>query len=190
MIGKAGVYSLQQLNFLHNSSAKVGILGGSFDPPHAGHLSLSVQAINYYHFDFIIWLVAKQNPLKPQYKNDIFSRANSASLLARNNPQIIVSTAEYGLNYTYIYYSLKHIINRFKNCSFTWLMGIDNIADFNKWHRSKDIIELCNIIIFDRPCKTRMLNCKAVLAKSKTRNIIIHRGVLRDISSTYIRLNF
>lgn len=173
---------------------KIGILGGTFNPAHFGHLSISIQALNYYNFDYVIWLVANQNPLKTK-SPDIFFRARKASEFVEH-PKIIVSTAEYDLNYTYSFDSLSRLIKIFPSVRFTWLAGIDNISNFHRWYRNKELLNLCDIIIFDRPCTSRMinfntlyLNKKAVLAKNKSSNIIIHRGRLCDLSSTAIRSN-
>lgn len=190
---KHNIANLQTLNFLQRLHLKIGIVGGSFDPAHLGHLSISIQALNFYHFDYIIWLVANQNPMKSKSKYSIFERAKNALALVQH-PRIIISTAEYDLNCYYTYDSLKALISRFPDCQFTWLMGADNIGHFKKWHRSNDICKLCNIIIFDRSGTTRMLNIKrlalnykANLAKAETHNIIFHRGKLCDLSSTLIR---
>ncbi|GAB4166984.1 MAG: nicotinate-nucleotide adenylyltransferase [Rickettsiaceae bacterium] len=187
------IANLQALNFLHNITGNVGILGGTFDPAHFGHLLISLQALKFYKFDYIIWLVANQNPTKPKMKRSIFTRAQEALAIA-THPKIIISTAEYDLRCNYSYDSLKELVKRFPSIKFTWIMGIDNAASFRKWHRSNDIKNLCNILVFDRPCKARMinmatlgLNSKASLAKTETNNIIIHRGRLCGLSSTLIK---
>jgi nicotinate-nucleotide adenylyltransferase len=84
--------NLQALNFMQGLPLRVGVLGGTFDPAHAGHLIISEQALNFYHFDFVIWLVANQNPTKPPMQRDIFIRAENALKVA-THPKIIVSTA-------------------------------------------------------------------------------------------------
>ena len=86
------------------------------------------------------------------------------------------------------------LIKNFPNIEFTWMMGIDNVVDFPKWHRSSEIPKLCNIIIFDRPCSTRDVNPADFglkptvnLDNTEVKNIIIDRNDLYDISSTQIR---
>ncbi len=186
------IYNLQALNFMRSTNLRVGILGGTFDPAHAGHRMISLQALNYYKFDYVIWLVANQNPLKKKSR-DIFDRANNAVKVA-NHPRIIVSSAEYDLECFYIYDSLKALIDKFPAVNFSWLMGIDSAATFSKWHRYEEIKNLCDIIIFDRPTPTRLVNnrdfglkSKATLDKTQTNSIMVHRKGLCDISSTQIR---
>ncbi|RTK92163.1 MAG: nicotinic acid mononucleotide adenylyltransferase [Rickettsiales bacterium] len=193
MIPNQKILNLQGLNFLQNSSLKVGILGGSFNPSHAGHLSISLQALKFYQFDYIIWLVSNQNPIKSAYIDDIFLRSKKACSIAIH-PKIIISTAEHDLNCYYSYDSLNYLVKKFSKINFTWILGMDYIASFHKWHRSKEIQELCDIIFFDRPCPLRLVNLNAIglnnnakLAKTKSNNIIIHRRILCDVSSSTIR---
>ena len=190
---KHKIANLQALNFMHGLPLRVGVLGGTFDPAHEGHLIISEQALNFYHFDFVIWLVANQNPTKPPMQRDIFIRAQNALKVA-THPKIIVSTAEYDLNSFYSYDAILLLLQRYKTVKFTWLMGMDLANSFRKWYRREDLIKLCDILIFDRPCNTRLINAatiglkpKANLAKTENNNIIVHRGKLCDLSSTQLR---
>ena len=190
---KHKIANLQALNFMHGLPLRVGVLGGTFDPAHEGHLITSEQALNFYHFDFVIWLVANQNPTKPPMQRNIFIRAQNALKVAMH-PKIIVSTAEYDLNSFYSYEAILLLLQRYKTVKFTWLMGMDLANSFRKWYRREDLIKLCDILIFDRPCNTRLINAatiglkpKANLAKTENNNIIVHRGKLCDLSSTQLR---
>lgn len=190
---KPNVLNLQALNALHNMPIKVGVLGGSFDPAHDGHLMISKQALDFYHFDKVIWLVANQNPFKPK-GNDCYARAAQAANIAKYDNRIIVSTAEKELGMFYTYQSMEFLVKRFQSVQFTWLMGIDNLLDFKKWHRFSDLIKLCEIIIFDRPNTNRLINVDSILPnsqpgldKTQKHHIIVHRGRLLDLSSTMIR---
>ena len=188
------LYNLQSLNFLQNTTLKVGILGGSFDPAHRGHYLISTWALKAYNFDYIIWLVANQNPFKRRYAHDINQRGRRALLIARGHPKIIVTRAEGDLGATYTYDSLKTLKKRFPSVCFTLLMGMDNTVHFHKWYKFEAITRLCNIIIFDRPVRTRLVNnslfalkLKPVIDKNKTGSIIIDRGgQLIPISSSEI----
>ena len=195
MKSNRNIVNLQGLNFLRGLDLKIAIFGGTFDPAHLGHLSISLQALNFYHFDYVIWLVANQNPDKPKNIRNIFDRAQTALDIAQH-PKIIVSTAEYDLNCYFTYDSIKSITDRFPSSKFTWIMGIDNITHFKNWYRINDLRMLCNIIVFDRPLSYRMINIETLglndeppLAKNKTKNIMIHRGKLCDLSSTFIRFS-
>jgi nicotinate-nucleotide adenylyltransferase len=184
-------YSLQSLNIFRGCHLKIGILGGSFNPAHEGHLLISKTALNSLGFDYVIWLVALQNPFKTNYNEDIFTRAKEALIVA-NHPRIIVSTAESDIGSQYTVQSLETLTSRFSNIDFTWLMGADNLASFHKWHRYEKIMELCKIIVFDRPgynnyFSTFSQKFNAVVAKSQSADIILFRGIMSKISSSEIR---
>jgi nicotinate (nicotinamide) nucleotide adenylyltransferase len=187
------VYSLQDLSFLMDRKMKVGVLGGTFDPAHDGHIMISKRAIDAYGCDYVLWLVANQNPLKPKHARSIFERAEEAAVIS-DDSRIIVTTAEHDLATQYMYDSMSGLIKNFQNVEFVWMMGIDNVVDFPKWHRSDEIQKLCNIIIFDRPCSTRFvkledfgLKTHANLDNTEVKNIIIDRNDLYDVSSSEIR---
>lgn len=188
------IYNLQSLNFFrYANNLKVGILGGSFNPAHSGHIAISELALKKFNMDYVIWLVANQNPLKDTYNANIIERSETA-LDMITNPRILVSTAEHDLHTIYIYDSMLALTKQFQHIDFTWLMGIDNIANFDKWYKNTEFVKLCKIVIFDRPVKSRITNyCrflskfKPTIANSQTSNIIIHKGKLSDASSTSIR---
>lgn len=187
------VNNLQELCFMRHYPLRIGILGGTFNPAHHGHLMISIQAMKLYKFDYIIWLVANQNPLKSRNTQDIFTRAEKALEIA-SHPRIIVSTAEHDLGCYYIYDSLRELSKRFYKVKFSWLMGIDNLISFRKWYRYREISKLCDIIIFDRLVPARLVNptffglkTKANVDKTQTGNIIVDRRNLCNISSTQIR---
>ncbi len=187
------IYNLQSLNFLRNCQLNIGILGGSFDPAHIGHLHISQQAIKILNLDYVIWLVSLQNPLKKQYNSDIFARTTRAAQIV-THPRILVSSAEYDIKSYYIYNSLRKFKEIFNMINFTFLMGIDNINNFHKWYRYQDILNLCKIVVFDRPSlfgrlnlQRFIINNKANIDKNQTNNIMILRGIMSHASSSVIR---
>lgn len=190
--GLQSIYDLKSLNFLHHTNLKIGILGGSFNPAHDGHLHISLRALNHYKFDYVIWLVANQNPFKQCYKQDIIDRSRIAMMVA-DHPQILVSNAERDLRVNYSYDVIKTFVTRYPNIKFSWLMGIDNIQYFHKWYRCEEIMQLIDIIIFDRPCDSRFINnttfhlkYKTMLDKKMVNHIIFDKGVLHYASSSKI----
>lgn len=187
-------YSLQELNFLHHTTSKVGILGGTFNPAHIGHLMISKRALDFYKLDYVVWLVANQNPFKKKNQKNIFERANQSLNLIQDENRILVSTAEYDLNTIYTYDSISLLLRHFSGIEFTWMMGIDNVVNFSQWHRSDEIPKLCDIIIFDRLCSTRDINISDYGLKPSMnldnvvpKDIIIDNNELYNISSTQIR---
>lgn len=190
------IYNLQSLNFLRNCFLNVGILGGSFNPAHNGHLQLSYQALKILNLDYVIWLVALQNPLKKKYHLDIFARSHRAAEFVQH-PKILVSSAEYDMNSQFIYNSIDKLRHLFKTIKFTFLMGADNVGNFHKWYRYQDIVNLCQIVIFDRPnifghlnFNRFTMNFKPIIDKTQTNPIMIYRGIMSEISSSTIRENY
>lgn len=184
------VYNLQALNFLQNCSLNIGLFGGSFNPAHPGHLRTSSSALKFFEFDYIIWLVALQNPMKPVYNSDIFTRALNASNL-NDHPRILISTAEHDIGTSYLYKVLRVFREKFPSSKFSWLMGADNLVSFNSWEGSAEIICEHEIIVFDRPGSTKFLSCNSKFTSltnsSENKEIKYYYGPKDDISSTEIR---
>lgn len=186
---------MQRLNFLQHCQLKVGVIGGSFNPAHLGHLLVTNQVLKMLNFDYVIWSVAQQNPLKPPYKLDIVVRSHQARLLAAPYRRIIVATLEAHLSSNYTYDALQALKRRYSSVHFTWLMGADNLENFHLWHRYQEIPNLCQIIVFDRPNYSKYFNFsrfslkfKAAVAKNQTHNIILYHGfMLQNSSSTTLR---
>ena len=128
----------------------IGILGGSFDPPHAGHIYISQQAIKRLALHQVWWLVAKQNPLKRSYNTPFVQRVYLARAITEKHPRIRVVTYENMLRSNYTYDIVKRIMQRFYTMKFFWLMGDDNLRNFHKWHCWRDLVRLLPIIIFTR----------------------------------------
>ncbi|MFK8040430.1 MAG: hypothetical protein AB8B67_03760 [Rickettsiaceae bacterium] len=182
------IHNLQSLNFLNNTKLKIAIIGGSFNPAHHGHLAISNYALNNLGFDYALWLIAMQNPLKHRYDLDIFKRAQTAKITF--NPKIIISTAEFDIikhtKTTHTYNCLKFLINRFSMVDFSWIIGKDNIYNFNKWYRYQDIVDLCKIIVLARPGYNMCVNASKFPIHS---NITFYYDIKSDISSSQIKKN-
>ena len=127
----------------------IGLLGGSFDPPHKGHLYISSEAKKILKLDEIWWLVTPQNPLKINKPTSYSERLRNCKSIIRNQP-IKVKEIEKKINSKYSYQTIKYINEHYKNLNFFWLMGADNLINFHKWQKWKTISEKCNIIVFDR----------------------------------------
>jgi nicotinate-nucleotide adenylyltransferase len=175
---------------VNNKKIRVGILGGSFNPPHSGHLSISEQAIKKLNLKQMWWIVSPQNPLKNQnIKSSFEQRIKLCQELTKNNPKIKISDIEYRLfkhsKKFYSYDLLKRLSEKFKNYEFYFIIGADNLINFHKWHRHKELAKLANIVVFDRPSyKYKAKN--SITAKSGIPYKFIN-GKTVDISSTELR---
>lgn len=129
---------------------RIGLLGGSFNPAHGGHLAMSLFALKRLGLDQVWWLVAPQNPLKSAagmapYK----ARLEKARALARH-PQILVTDIEAQLGTRYTADTLAALCRRFPGTQFVWLMGADNLSQIPRWRRWPEIFRQVPIAVFRR----------------------------------------
>ena len=140
---------------------KIGLLGGSFDPPHRGHIFISLEAKKIFALDEIWWLLTPKNPLKISNPATYYERLANCNNIVKNQP-IIIKEIEKKINSKYSYYTLKHLLNHYKNIKFYWLMGADNLIFFHRWQNWKKIFNEVSIVVFKRHGYNRSaLSCKA-----------------------------
>jgi nicotinate-nucleotide adenylyltransferase len=132
---------------------RVGLLGGSFNPAHGGHLHISRLALTRLDLDEVWWLVSPQNPLKPSNDMAPFEeRLRYAVGIAAAYRRIRVTDIEARLGpTTYTADTLKALLLRFPRSRFVWLMGGDNLAQIPYWRRWQDIFRTVPIAVFARP---------------------------------------
>jgi nicotinate-nucleotide adenylyltransferase len=129
---------------------KIGLLGGSFNPAHSGHLYISLQAKKRLGLKQIWWLPNKQNPLKKITNSTFEKRFNQCLKITKNHPGIIIKDDENKLPSFYSIDLICRIIQKHPRQKFFWLMGADNIRQFHLWHNWQKIIRLMPIVIIDR----------------------------------------
>ncbi len=129
---------------------RVGLLGGSFDPPHAGHLHISTWALKEFGLDQVWWLVSPGNPLKKHGPAPLDKRMAACGTLVQH-PRIKVTDLETRLGTRYTAETLDNLLQLYAGVRFVWLMGADNLASFHKWDRWGDIMEMVPIGILARP---------------------------------------
>jgi nicotinate-nucleotide adenylyltransferase len=132
---------------------RIGLLGGSFNPAHGGHLHISRLALTRLDLDEIWWLVSPQNPLKPAEGMAPFGeRLRAAAAIAAADRRIRVTDIEARLGRTaYTADTLRALRRRFPRARFVWLMGSDNLAQIPYWRRWQDIFRTVPIAVFARP---------------------------------------
>ena len=128
---------------------KVGILGGSFDPPHKGHLTISKEAIKRFDLRNIIWAITKKNPFKKKTHVSLDNRIKHCKKIIGSNKLIKVKFYEDLINSNKTFDLINHISKNKKNKIY-FIMGADNLIKFHKWHNWKLISQKCKIIVFDR----------------------------------------
>ncbi len=135
-------------NIAHRS---IGLLGGSFNPPHSGHREISLVAMDRLQLDAVWWLVTPGNPLKdPAHYAPLDERLVLARKTA-DHPDIIVSDFERRHNLQYTVDTVERLQLLNPTTRFVWIMGADSLANFHKWKDWRRIIDQIPIAVFNRP---------------------------------------
>ena len=128
---------------------KIGILGGSFDPAHKGHLVISKEAKKRLRLKQIIWAITKKNPFKKQSKTKLIDRIIYCKKIIGKNNFIKVRFYEDKIKSNKTINLINYLTKNKKN-EIYFLMGADNLIYFHRWHKWKLISQKCNILVFDR----------------------------------------
>lgn len=129
---------------------RIGLLGGSFDPPHQGHVHISRQALRRFGLDRVWWLVSPGNPLKRDGPAN-FQRRLAACRALVDHPRIHVSDVEARFNTRYTAETLVRLRPACPGVRFVWLMGADNLRQFHLWEDWRGIIETLPVGVLARP---------------------------------------
>ena len=129
---------------------KIGILGGTFDPAHKGHLSISKEAKKRFGIDKIIWAVTKKNPFKGKSSLSLDKRIKYAKKITQNDLFIKVKYFEDKIKSNRTIDLIKNIKKNNKNTDIYFLMGADSLINFHKWKSSDLISSICTVLVFDR----------------------------------------
>jgi nicotinate-nucleotide adenylyltransferase len=134
---------------------RVGLLGGSFNPAHAGHLHISRLALERLCLDEVWWLVSPQNPLKPvQGMAPLADRLAGAQVLVQRRARgcgLWATDIEQDLGTPYTADTLKALKSRVPNARFVWIMGADNLGEIARWNNWTAIFETVPVAVFARP---------------------------------------
>ena len=134
---------------MNTNKVKIGILGGSFDPAHKGHLAISKEAKKRFRLHSIIWAITKRNPFKEKSETPVLKRIKECKRIIGLNSFIKVKFYEKIIKSNKTIDLINHL-KKDKKIEIYFLMGADNLINFHKWHKSKLISQKCNILVFDR----------------------------------------
>ena len=130
---------------------RIGLLGGSFNPAHSGHRHISALALKTLRLDYVWWLVSPQNPLKSTQGMAPFDARFAAAQAFAQHPRIVVTDIEGVFGMTYTADTLAALRTRFPRLRFVWLMGTDNLVQFPRWRRWRQILCLTPVAVAARP---------------------------------------
>ena len=129
---------------------KIGILGGTFDPAHKGHLEISKQAKQKYKLNYVIWAITKKNPFKKKSKTKLITRIKFAKKIIGFDKFIKIRFYENIIRSNKTIDLISHIKRKNDTLDLYFIMGADNLINFHRWHKWKSISQKCNILVFDR----------------------------------------
>lgn len=153
---------------------RIGLLGGSFNPPHEGHVHISMAAMKGLELDFVWWLVSPQNPLKAEKPISYEERMSLCEKLA-DHPQIIISDLEIMLGTSITYETIKKLKKRYSQTDFVWISGMDNALSLHQWHSWKELLdEICMVHLTRNPARS-LVKCSPLRMLASQKHIFLNR---------------
>jgi nicotinate-nucleotide adenylyltransferase len=150
--------------------ARIGVMGGTFNPPHEGHVEISRTAMRRLRLDRLWWVVTPGNPLKQNGALPPTQQRIKACRMLISHPRIAVTAFEEKLGSAFTAETLAFLRMRYPSVRFIWVMGADNLASFHRWQRWRAIAQLMPIAVVDRPAwRLKALASPAVHALAKRR---------------------
>ena len=132
------------------NNQNIGILGGTFDPAHIGHVIISKTAKKRFKLDKVIWAITKKNPFKTKSSLSLKDRIKYAKNINLKNRFIKIGFYEQIIKSNKTIDLIKYFAKKNKNSNIYFIMGADNLVNFHKWEKYETIVKLCKILVFDR----------------------------------------
>ena len=133
-----------------DKNLKIGILGGTFDPAHKGHIKISKESKKKFKLNYIIWAITKKNPFKGESSLNLKSRISFAKKITKRKKFIKIKFYEKKIKSNKTINLINYVKKNNKKLDIFFIMGADNLINFHKWHKWKSILKKCNILVFDR----------------------------------------
>ena len=169
---------------------KIGILGGTFDPPHKGHLAISKFSLKKLKLNFIIWAVTKKNPLKNKPMISLKERILLSKKITKSNKKIKVESYDEQIRSSDTINLVKYLKKKEKKTEYFFLIGSDNLVNFHKWKNWKKLLKLCRIAVFPRKGYIRKSLNSKVIKVMGIGNFLMLKSKMINISSSKIRKNY
>ena len=168
---------------------RIGVLGGTFDPPHLGHVEISKFAIKKLKLSLLIWAIKKKNPLKKPHSTTLKKRIALSKKKVNKIKKIKIKSFDKLIKSSKTIDLIRYI-KKNSDSKIFFLMGSDNLIKFHKWDQWKRIVDLCKIVVFPRTGYVKKtLTCKTIKTLGKAK-ILFLRSKIIDISSSKIRENY
>lgn len=133
---------------------RIGLFGGSFNPPHAGHRLVAEQALRALGLDRVWVIVTPGNPLKNNAGLPSLDDRMAMTRTVLDDPRMIVTGFEATIGTKYSYDTIRYLLRRCAGVQFVWVMGADSLAGFHRWQKWREIARMIPIAVIDRPGST------------------------------------
>jgi len=166
---------------------RIGVLGGTFDPPHKGHLYISKIGLNKLKLNKLIWIITKRNPFKnkPYLKTE--TRIKLSKKLIKKESKIFIKFLDNKIKSRNTFDLLKYLKHRNKKEKLFFLIGEDNLVNFHKWKNWEKIPKLAKIVVFPRSNYSIKAKNSIALKKLDKKDLIYINSKKINISSSFIK---
>ena len=168
------------------SNKPIGLLGGSFDPAHKGHIAITKIAIKKLKLNKVFWILTKKNPFKENPYYSLSQRLKRAKKLTKGIKKIQVIYLDKRINSSRSINIITYLVNRKKLKNIYFIIGADNLINFHKWKGWKKIVKLTKLIVFSRMGYDRK-GIKSTVTKYYKNKITFIKNKPIVISSTKLR---
>ena len=168
----------------------IAILGGSFDPPHKGHLKISLLSLKKFKLKKVLWLLTKKNPFKKKPYFSLKERINACKKITKNYKKIEIRYLDDKIKSSKSIKAINYIKNKNKKSNIYFLMGSDNLLGFHKWLSWKKILNLCTLVVFSRKGFDKKAKKSVIIRYLKNNNITFVKNKKINVSSTVLRLAY
>jgi len=172
---------------LNNLKKGIGIFGGSFDPPHKGHVKISKIALKKIHLKKIYWIITKKNPFKKKPFFSLDARISKSNMAVKKLKNIKILYLDSKIKSSRTINVVNYFIKSKKQKNLYLILGADNLLNFHKWTNWKKIVKLVKLVVFSRKGYEKKSKKSTVVKYLNKKNIIFINNKLINISSSNIK---
>jgi nicotinate-nucleotide adenylyltransferase len=169
-----------------NNFKNIGILGGSFDPPHKGHLYISKQSLKRLKLKKVIWAITKKNPLKKKSFFSFNMRKKLCQKIIKGNKKIKLRYYEDKLK-SKTSITLIKFLKKYNKYKIFFIIGSDNLINFHKWKSYKELLKMSILVVFSRKGFDTKAKKSVIMRYPESKNIKFINNLKINISSTRLR---
>ena len=168
----------------------IGLFGGTFDPPHYGHLNISKESIKRFKLKKIYWVVTKKNPYKKKAFFSLDERIKKSKSLIKKNKKINVVFLDKKVKSSRTVDIYKYLQRKNKKSNFFIIIGSDSLVAFHKWKNWRYLVNNAKLVVFFRKGYGNKLKKSVITKVLKSNNVIFVKNKSYNISSSKLRKNY